>query len=128
MFVRTFMNKSFLLMTIVGLTIGLSACKTSQPSDLSITPVSIWASGQPPTRVAGQVGAPTLSYRLPPTRVPGSPELTPTPDAPHYKSDAQPAPQSYVVQPGDMLSAIAQKYSISMQVLAQANNITDVNA
>jgi murein DD-endopeptidase MepM/ murein hydrolase activator NlpD len=59
--------------------------------------------------------------------VPGSPELTPTPDSPHYQSVAVRAPQAYVVQPGDMLSAIAQKYSVSVQALSQANNITDPN-
>ncbi len=37
-------------------------------------------------------------------------------------------PQTYVVQSGDMLSAIAQKYSVSLQALAQANNITDINS
>jgi len=53
--------------------------------------------------------------------------LTPTPDAAHYQAGTLPGPQTYVVQAGDMLSAIAQKYSLSIQALAQANNIADVN-
>jgi murein DD-endopeptidase MepM/ murein hydrolase activator NlpD len=53
--------------------------------------------------------------------------LTPTPDAAHYQIGTLRSPQTYVVQSGDMLSAIAQKYSIGVQTLAQANNITDEN-
>jgi murein DD-endopeptidase MepM/ murein hydrolase activator NlpD len=65
---------------------------------------------------------------MPPRRVPGSPELTPTPDAAHYLTGAARGPQTYVVQSGDMLSAIAQKYSVSIQALAQANSIVNINA
>ena len=106
---------------------GLSACKTSQPSDLAITPGSIWAVGEIPT-AAQALGAPTLSYTNPPTRVPGSAVLTPTPDQAHYAANATSGPQTYVVQPGDMLSAIAQKYGVSLEDLAKANKIVNVNA
>jgi len=115
------------LIVLVTLGVGLSACSRSVAA--VITPASVWAYGQLPTNAAGWLaGTPTRSYNIPPTRAPGSPELTPTPDAPHYQPGAARAPQSYVVQPGDMLSAIAQKYSISVQALSQANNITDPNA
>jgi LasA protease len=127
MFQRRLLVKSLEFLAVAIFGISLVGCKTSQPSDLSITPVSIWVSGQPATAVVSS-GSPTLSYARPPTRVAGSPLQTPTPDAAHYEPGAQPGPETYVVQPGDMLSAIAQKYNISMQVLAQANNITDVNA
>ncbi len=106
---------------------NLSACKTSQPSDLSITPASIWAVASPLGSNAETLDTPTRSFTMPPTRIPGSPILTPTPDAPHYQADVVRGPQTYVVQPGDMLSAIAQKYSVSLQALAKANNIADVN-
>ena len=104
----------------------ISACETSQPSDLVKTPVSIWASGQP-SQGAAESSVPTLSYNIPPTRVPGSPILTPTPDLQHYQLGPARGPETYIVQPGDMLSAIAQKYSVSLPALAQANNIVDVN-
>ena len=115
------------LVALGALGVNLSACSRSIAA--VITPASVWANGQLPTNVAGRLaGAPTRSYNIPPTRLPGSPELTPTPDAPHYQPGAARAPQSYVVQPGDMLSAIAQKYSVSVQALSQANKITDPNA
>ena len=68
-----------------------------------------------------------MSFRMAPTRLPGSPIFTPTPDAAHYESGTENGPQIYEVRPGDILSAIAQKYSVSLQALAQANHITDVN-
>jgi LasA protease len=126
MFPRRILNKSLLIVVIAALGASISGCKTSQPSSL-ITPASIWVAGQPAT-AAVMVGTPTLSFRIPPTRIPGSPVLTPTPDPAHYQSGAAQGPQTYTVQPGDMLSAIAQKYSVSLQALAQANKITNVNA
>ena len=112
-----------LVATLLGA--NLSGCVTTQPSD--ITPASIWATGKAPATVVMQSGSPTRSFNLPATRAPGSPELTPTPDAPHYQAGTTPGPQTYVVQPGDMLSAIAQKYSVGMQALADANHIVDIN-
>jgi LysM repeat protein len=128
MFSRRFIHKFILFTVMAAFSASLSACKTSQPSDLSITPASIWAPGQIATTTAMALGSPTLSYTIPPTRVPGSPELTPTPDAAHYQASTEHDPQTYVVQNGDMLSTIAQKYSVSVQALAQANNISDINA
>jgi LasA protease len=54
--------------------------------------------------------------------------LTPTPDQAHFQPDTTLTPETYLVQSGDMLSAIAQKYSVSVQALAEANNIIDVNS
>ena len=107
---------------------SLTACVTTKPSDFNITPASIWSSGGQPATATAVFATPSMSYTIPPTRVPGSPELTPTPDAPHYQAGAARGPETYVVQSGDMLSAIAQKYSVSVPALAQANNIADINA
>lgn len=124
---RRFLIIGLQLMGLVAFGISLPACSKSIPA--IITPASVWANGELPTNAAGRVsGVPTRSYNIPPTRVPGSPELTPTPDAPHYQPGAVRPPQSYVVQSGDMLSAIAQKYSVSVQALTQANKIADPNA
>lgn len=105
----------------------LTACETTMPSDLDITPASIWTSGQPATPPPVAV-TPTLSYRLPPARQPGAPYLTPTPDAPHYVSGGPRGEEEYIVQPGDMLSAIAERYGVSVEAIAAANNLTDPNA
>lgn len=96
------------------------------PSDFDITPASVWTSGQPAAPAAVAI-TPTRSYSLPPTRLPGDPYLLPTPDAPHYNASAPRGEQEYVVQPGDMLSAIAERYSVSMEAIAAANNLTDPN-
>jgi LasA protease len=126
MFSRHSVTKFFLIIITLALHMVISACETTQPSDLQITPASIWASGQP-SAGESESAAPTLSYKIPPTRSPGSPVLTPTPDPQHYQIESARGPETYIVQPGDMLSAIAQKYSVSLPALARANNIVDVN-
>ena len=123
---RHFWSISLHILAALTIVSNLVACETTQPSD--ITPASVWVPGSLPTTGIPAAGSPTRSFSMPPTRVPGSPELTPTPDAPHYQVSAQSGPQTYVVQSGDMLSAIAQKFSVSLQALAKANNITDVNS
>jgi LasA protease len=110
---------------MLALGMELCACETTKPSD--ITPVSIWATGQLPTAAVPEPGTATRSFSLPPTRVPGSAEFTPTPDAAHFQVGSGADAQTYVVQSGDMLSSIAQQYGVSMEALAQANHITDVN-
>ena len=123
---RRFWIISLHLVTLVALCLGLSSCERPQPS--AITPASAWAQGQLPTGVVAPLATPTRSYNLPPLRPPGSPELTPTPDSPHYQLGAVRTPQAYVVQSGDALSAIAQKYNVSMQALAQLNKLADPDA
>jgi LasA protease len=120
-------NIVLILLILMALSTNLSACKTSKPSDLVVTPASIWIPGQIVTATK-VITTPTLSFSLPPTRVPNSPELSPTPDAAHFKAGAERTPEIYVVQPGDMLSAIAQNYRVNMEALAQVNNIVDVNS
>jgi LasA protease len=127
MLARRFGYISILLISVLAFASSLVACgETTQPSD--ITPISVWATGGAPGTTPGVAGMPTRSYSMPAKRLPGSPQLTPTPDAAHYQPGSKSDPQTYVVQPGDMLSAIAQKYSVSVQALAQANQITDINS
>lgn len=85
-----------------------------------------------------QTPAPT-STRLPtPTRVPFdiSPlfgfqnqilSSSPTPDAARVLPTPRQDADQYVVQPGDTLGSIAQRYGVSLQSLLDANNITDPN-
>ncbi len=105
----------------------LTACETTMPSDLDITPGSIWTSGQPSTPPAVAV-TPTLSYSLPPTRLPGDPELVPTPDDSHYTEVGSHGQEEYMVQRGDMLSAIAEAYGVSVEALVEANNLANPDA
>jgi LysM repeat protein len=112
---------------ILGLILMLVACARPWTETSFITPASVWASGQIPT-VATVVVTPTNSYTLPLPRPPGTPILTPTPDSPHYQTGAARGPQTYIVQSGDMLSAIAERYSVSMEAIVQANNIPNPDA
>lgn len=116
-----------LLVTSIILNTGMVSCVTSRPSDLSITPASIWSTGQP-TAVVAELTTPTLSFSMPPTRLLGSPVLTPTPDPPHYQTGAEHGQETYEVQSGDILSAIAEKYGVSLQALIQANKIPNPDA
>lgn len=69
---------------------------------------------------------PVLTY-LPPTRVPGSPVLSPTPDAPHAVPTLRPNEESYVVQSLDTLGTIAQRYGVDLNTLIEANDIENPN-
>jgi murein DD-endopeptidase MepM/ murein hydrolase activator NlpD len=66
-----------------------------------------------------------LATYLPPTRIPGSPIYTPTPDAPHPIPVLYDDGETYTVQPGDTLADIAMEYEISIYTLTQHNDITD---
>jgi LasA protease len=126
MFPRRILN-IVLLLTVTALPfITLSACETSQPNDLMTSPAFNWATGQP-VQASQVLATSTMSYSLPATRNPGSPMLTPTPDAAHFQIGADSASETYVVQRGDTLGTIAQKYSVGVPALAQENKIIDVN-
>lgn len=60
-----------------------------------------------------------------PTDTPTSPPPTVTPTA--VLAPATPTPVVYVIQPGDSLSAIADRFGMSVEELSQANDIADPN-
>jgi murein DD-endopeptidase MepM/ murein hydrolase activator NlpD len=119
-------SRLFLALSIL-ISISLAACKTTQPSDLLVTPASIWSTGQATPQV-GAVTTPTRSFTYPPTRIPGSAALSPTPDSPHFQAADPNRPKTYIVQSGDWLSTIAERLNVSMEELIKANNITNPNA
>jgi len=110
---------------IIGLIIILTACVRPWTETRVITPPSVWTMGQVPTGVAV---TPTISYILPTTPLPGAPLLTSTPDLPHYQTGMTRQQETYVVQSGDMLSAIAERYSVSVEAIVQVNNIPNPDA
>jgi len=92
--------------------------------------------------VAGTVIVPTLgaihrtgptptvapfSVQLPPTRVPGVPIYSPTPDSPRALPTPRVDPGQHIVQAGDTLGTIAQQYGVSLEALMQANGLADAN-
>ncbi len=64
---------------------------------------------------------------LPPTRAPDQPVKTPTPNPPLILPTLRVQPEEYTVQPGDTLATIASRLNYPMDLLAQANNISNPN-
>lgn len=112
-----------LLVSVIVLGMTLACARTALPDD------------SPTWRVPGQGGEPqpiaveisTRTPFLPPTRPPGAPILTPTPDAPHPLPALRTKPEQYVVQPGDTLGIIASLFGISLEELIGANELVNPN-
>jgi murein DD-endopeptidase MepM/ murein hydrolase activator NlpD len=60
---------------------------------------------------------------LPATRQPSQPILSPTPDEPHALPTPRTDEDRYVVQRGDTLGTIAQRYGIEIEAIITANDI-----
>jgi murein DD-endopeptidase MepM/ murein hydrolase activator NlpD len=56
---------------------------------------------------------------------PQGPIISPTPDAPRLLPTLRTQVEQYVVKPGDALGQIARQYGVSLQLLVQANNLTN---
>lgn len=81
-----------------------------------------------PTVTPSPTATPTPSATPPPTATP-APSATPPPTAtppPQPTAAPQPAtePQRYVVQPGDTLRAIAERFGVSVERLLEYNGLT----
>jgi LysM repeat protein len=84
----------------------------------------------PPTPTPGPLPTPTATLVVPPTDTPtpeGGPTSTPPPEA-----TATPVPvetrtgrTTHVVQPGENLAQIAQRYGVSVEAIVQANGLED---
>lgn len=65
------------------------------------------------------------------TQTPAPEVAEPSPQVPPgeemHQHDESPAGQQYVVQPGDTLHKIAQRFGTTVDAIARANNINDVN-
>jgi len=81
-----------------------------------------------PTRRTGPT--PTLAslrVNLPTARPAGAPIFTPTPNPPRALPTPRQDPDQYVVQSGDTLGIIAQRYGVSVNALMQANELEDAD-
>ena len=106
---------------ILAVFITLLACQQSAPGGSAPWDINSQASPQ----IAG--GPVTRTPFLPATRPPNAPILSPTPDAPHPVPSLRAEAEQYVVQPGDSLGKIAQRYGLRMEDIVQANNIDNPN-
>jgi LysM repeat protein len=85
---------------------------TATPAVVSLPSVQLTPAAVPsPSQTSSPTHAPT------PTQAPTLPPA----------ATAAPAAQRYVVQPGDTLSRIADRFGVSVQALQQANGIADQN-
>ncbi len=107
---------------------GLMACTRMASSDGALLPQG---NGQPSSSAAQAqppaAGTATRTPFLPPTRVPGAPILSPTPDAARILPTPRTTPDEYVAQAGDSLGSIAERYGISLDELVKANQIDNPN-
>jgi len=110
---------SLSLLVIFGMLLACSRSVLPEDSPSWIVPGQ--AEPQPIGSVATQVSL------LPPTRAPGEPILTPTPDNPHPIPTLRTEPLQYFVQPGDTLGTIAQRYGISLEDVVEANTLVNPN-
>ncbi len=108
------------LLALLALIVAMLACTRQWKSD-----AEPWGgvSGQT-TQVSGQSEPPGPQTE---GRPPGSPVLSPTPDAPHPIPGLRTEAEGYVVQSGDTLGIIAERFGVSVEEIAEANGITDVN-
>jgi len=111
---------------IVTLLLILAACVRPAPDSPPWNPSGADSTpGLPAVSLTGSTA--TASFRLLPTRVPGSPILTPTPDATRFLPTPRSGPETYIVQAGDTLGAISLRYGVSVEALMQANGLYDPN-
>jgi murein DD-endopeptidase MepM/ murein hydrolase activator NlpD len=103
-----------------------AAVETEEPAWQIIEP---WV-GLLPTPTASPLPSPTpdlLSRLLPPTPIPGSPAVTPTPDPPRAQPTVRSQTEWYIVAPGDSLGAIAGLYGVGPGQIVAANGLFNPN-
>lgn len=107
----------------LALTLAILACNYPTASLGQPTPVTEVPLIVENTPIGAEAPAPTL----PPTRDPNLPIYTPTPDAPHEQPTLRSDYIEYVVQPYDILTAIAERFGVTLEAVITANNIIDPN-
>lgn len=106
------------------LAVLLSSCvkpaPNSRPWHIEVTPTATYRAAEPV-----DAAQPTIHPLVPTPRDPDAPIVTPTPDKPHLLPTPRTDEDRYVVQSGDTLGNIAQRYGVSIQSLVDANQIVN---
>jgi LysM repeat protein len=132
---------SFWLILLLMVSLTLAACERTIPRDdepadaplvvdNSTPPEDIFTPVLPPPDAEpGDAYPPPEDVTEPPAEEPGDPPETEEPSEPDTPAPTTPLEPggTYTVQPGDTLFAIAQRYGVTVEALAQANNITNVH-
>ncbi|MCI0395779.1 MAG: LysM peptidoglycan-binding domain-containing protein [Chloroflexi bacterium] len=69
----------------------------------------------------------TPNSGLPPTWTPAPTPEPATPTTAPAATDAAAGQETYTIQPGDTLAEIAERFGVTLDALAQVNNIADIN-
>lgn len=107
------------------LTLTLVGCIQPAPQ------TDLWRPGSGVMREDGilptQTKFPPIGQFMPPTRLPGAPILTPTPDPPRMLPTLRTQDEQYIIQAGDTLGEVAKEYKVSLEFLIEANQIVNPN-
>ena len=127
------MNKR-LLWVIAALAAAILACTREAPTAAPWNPSDQGLINTPCPQGVSVTGAcsmtptPTVAWYDKPTHLPDEPVSSPTPDAPRIVPTLRLEPDRYVIQSGDTLAIIAQRYNVNWEVIAGANQLTDPNS
>lgn len=114
--------RAAMLLVAGGMLAACVGAETPTPAWQMIEPWIGWAPG--PTVTATATATPDVLTRLlPPTPLPGSPPTTPTPDALRAQPTVRVSTEWHVVQPGESIGAIANRYEIGVGQIVRANNL-----
>ena len=114
-------RKSGLLVIIMSTLLMMGAC--TRTTEEEIEP---WKAGQGfvvPTKVPASDDNPYITD----PRSPNQPIMSPTPDAPHPIPGARTEVENYIVQPGDTFGLIANRYGVSLDAIAEASSLSNIN-
>ena len=106
---------------VIFILMWLIACTRPAPEAPTWQPSSPFVTFGPPTPIS-------LASLIPPTRAPGTPIVSPTPDIPHILPTPRHEEEQYIAQDGDTLGQIALDYGVSLKALMEANQLTDADA
>ena len=120
---QSFVTPWKILLAFCSLILAVLACSRS----LLINSGAPTAPDQLPLGISESAASNSPNPFLPATRVPGSPILTPTPDLPHSLPSLRSDPEQYVVQPGDTLNNIATRFNISIDAVAEASGLGNID-
>ena len=120
------MNARGLFPTSVLLVILMSALLIAACTRTSNDQIEPWKAGQGFVLPTSQPESQDNSFTTNP-QDPDQPIISPTPDAPHPIPGARTDVDQYRVQPGDTLGLIANRFGVSIDAIAEASGLTDIN-
>jgi len=117
---RRFVTPSLIILSIVFILSALITCvliAAMDPEEWLTDDLDVGINNQnTPTAVQAIAARTTEASKMP--------LLTPSPDAPHPLPKLRTETKEYVVQAGDYLNSIAQRYMVSVAAIVEANDIS----